>query len=153
MVGLSRPLDETEAHHRFTRMFNLANLLPYAERPIFVRGTDEIIGYTGASLLRLTDTELASFDASERADLAGSKLELNCRLVDEARGFGIGPCGSWEMLNIWKTTSEREVFAKPNRRSKQMVEDLGFQNVKRMDSWELWKLEPHRLQKPSVCGD
>jgi hypothetical protein len=60
---------------------------------------------------------------------------------------------SWKVLNIWKTTSERDVFAKPNRRSKKMVEDLGFRNVKRIDSWELWKLEPHRLQKPRVCGD
>jgi hypothetical protein len=92
MVSLSRPFDETEAHREFTRIFNLANLLPYAEQPIFKRGTDEIVGYAGTCLRRLNDTELASFDASERADLAGPHLELNCRLVHEARGFGIGPC-------------------------------------------------------------
>jgi hypothetical protein len=153
MVGLSRPLNNTEAHHRFTRMLNLANVLPFAEQPILISETDDIIGYSGVSLLRLTATELASFDASERANLAGPQLELNCRLVDEARGFGIGPCASWEVLKIWKATSGREVLAKPNQRSKKMVECLGFQNIKRVGSWELWKLEPHRLQKPRTSAD
>jgi Acetyltransferase (GNAT) domain len=153
MVGLSRPLDNTEAHHRFTGMLNLANLLPHAEQPILNREADGLIGYSGISLLRLTATELASFDASERANLAGTQLELNCRLVDDARGIGIGPCASWEILKIWKATSGREVFAKPNLRSKKMVKRLGFENIKRVGSWELWKLEPHRLQKPGTSAD
>ena len=152
MVAQSGPLDERGADLRFEKMFDLARQLPCAEQPILIRGTDEIIGYVGVAVFNLTSNELESFDTSEQPDLAGAKLELNCHLVEKARGFGIGPCSSWEVLKVWKTTSGGEVFARPNRRSKKIVEDLGFRNIKRIDSWELWRLVPKRLVKPSVCG-
>ena len=111
--------DLGSANARFDTMVQTAERVPFAKRPVIVRSSGEIVGYSGAAWFE--------FDGALR-------LEFGYRLVPRARGQGYATEASLALLAVAAESFRGELLAMIDRQnvaSKGVIGKLGF---------EFWKL-------------
>jgi RimJ/RimL family protein N-acetyltransferase len=140
-TAFRRALSRDEAELAFNNMVSQAKRFAFAERPVITPlppATGHIIGYSG----------MAEFN------LEGDKfLELNCRLVKEAREHGYATEACKAMLDLWEDTCGGELFARidsENHDAIKVVRKLGFEMSRPLpvDGPRIYKL--YRLYRAEV---
>jgi RimJ/RimL family protein N-acetyltransferase len=113
--------DVASANSRFDRMLVLADAVPYAKQPVIERGSNTIVGYTGADSFVIDGID---------------RLEWGWRLVPEARGRGYATEATTALLAVADRHDDGEMLcliAANNHTSRRVADKVGFRWWRRID--------------------